>query len=96
MKHGITLIAFTLILSSCNHSSKGSWSDDDLKRAKEDLQNVSSSLDILGNKKQVFIDCYLHKIEEDYASYDELKNDEGGGDNQAAECMQEVFLGDMK
>ncbi len=87
-----SIVSFFVI--SCSNSEKGSWSDEDKTHAKEDLQKVGAALDVLGDRKEVFIDCYLEKIEENYPSYEDAKKDKEGCDDQVANCMQQVILGE--
>lgn len=94
MKKYYLYITVSFFVISCNKSEKGSWSDEDKTHAKEDLQKVGAALDVLGDRKGVFIDCYLEKIEDNYPSYDDAKKDKEGCDEQVANCMQQVILGE--
>ena len=91
MKYIFYSIAVTAMLVSCSGSKKGAWSDEDKKKADDEMQKVGSSLDILGDKKEVFIDCYLEKIEDNYDKCDAANTDEKGCAKLASDCMKEAI-----
>lgn len=93
MKKLILFVATAALIVSCNSSKKGAWSDEDKKKANDEMKKVGSSLDMLGDKKQVFIDCYLEKIEDNYDNFEAANKDQKGCEKQATSCMQEVILG---
>lgn len=91
MKYIFYSIAVSAMLVSCSGSKKGAWSDDDKKKANDEMKKVESSLDILGDKKQQFIDCYLDKIEDNYDNFDAANKDEKGCSKLATDCMKEAM-----
>ena len=46
MKYIFYSIAVTAMLVSCSGSKKGAWSDEDKKKADDEMQKVGSSLDM--------------------------------------------------
>ncbi|MFM7682156.1 MAG: hypothetical protein ACKO7P_05350 [Bacteroidota bacterium] len=91
MKYFFYSIALSAMLVSCSGSKKGAWSDDDKKKANDEIKKVESSLDILGDKKQKFIDCYLEKVEDNYDNFDAANIDEKGCEKLAIDCMKEAM-----
>lgn len=90
----VIIISLVAIVTSCNESNKGSWSFEDRKKAKEEL-NSSIRLKIYGNdqKKQEIIDCFLDKIELNYNNFEEAKNDDVGTDTSLRNCENKVSIG---
>jgi len=91
MKKIITLVASLAFLVACNGSKKGAWSDEDKKKANDEIKKVESSLDVLGDKKQVYIDCYLDKIEDGYENFDAANKDQKGCEKFAMDCVKEIY-----
>jgi hypothetical protein len=91
MKKIFYTIAVAAMIVSCSGSKKGAWSEDDKKKANDEMKKIGTSLDMLGEKKQVFIDCYLEKIEDNYDNFDAANKDEKGCAKHASTCMQEII-----
>lgn len=73
-----------------NGSVKGNWSQNDRSAFKADMDTISE-LDILGENKSKWIDCYLEKCEDYFPSYYHTDQDENGCERLAAECGSELF-----
>ena len=85
------MVASIAFLVACNGSKKGAWSDDDKKRANEEIKKVESKLDILGDKKQGYIDCYLDKLENNYENFDAANKDAKGCEKHAMDCLNDIY-----
>jgi hypothetical protein len=72
-----------------SESVKGNWSDADKKQFIADMEAVEG-LSTLGDKKMVWIECYLKKCEANYASYAATNQDQAGLEKIAMECQDEV------
>lgn len=75
-----------MLLSACNNSKKGAWSDADKMKFKVEMDKVSE-LDNLSENKQAYIDCYLQKLEANYSSLYEADRDADGCKQLAEECV---------
>lgn len=71
-----------------NGSVKGNWSDIDKENFQKDMSEAPS-LASLGDKKELFIECYLNKCEAKYNSYHEADNDEEIS-QLVTECANEI------
>jgi len=91
MKKIILFTAVTLILFSCG-SKKGSWTEEDKKKASDYIKKSEGSLEFLGTSKQEFIDCYLGKVEKKYDNFDESIADSKGTDSLTASCFVEILM----
>jgi len=85
------MIASVAFLVACNGSKKGAWSDEDKKRADDEVKKVESSLDVLGDKKEAYINCYLDKLENNYKSFDDANKDQKGCEKHALDCIQDIY-----
>jgi hypothetical protein len=92
MKKIILLTAVVLILISCG-SKKGSWTEEDKKKASDYIKKSEGSLEFLGTSKEEFIDCYLEKVEKKYDNFDESTADSKGTDSLTASCFVEILMG---
>lgn len=70
-------------------SAKGQWSNDDKKRFYDAMKQVD--LSDLGELKEVWIECYLGKAEQNYASFFEADSDPAGCEKIALECQDEIL-----
>lgn len=84
-----TLALAALVLSSCNSSKKGEWSEADKSAFHKAIATVD--LTSLGDKKEKWIECYLEKVEANYASFLSANGDEEGCKAFALICNDEVF-----
>jgi hypothetical protein len=91
MKKIILFTAVALILFSCG-SKKGSWTEEDKKKASDYIKKSEGSLEFLGTSKQEFIDCYLGKVEKKYDNFDESIADSKGTDSLTASCFVEILM----
>jgi protein involved in sex pheromone biosynthesis len=91
MKKIILLTAVVLILISCG-SKKGSWTEEDKKKASDYIKKSEGSLEFLGTSKQQFIDCYLEKVEKKYDNFDASTADSKGTDSLTASCFVEMLM----
>lgn len=91
----LTVFIFTMFLASCATSAgvskKGNWSAEDKKKAQAEIAEVDSDLDVFGDKKQDFIDCYLEKIENNYKDFKTADSDLDGCTKHAEQCAKEVM-----
>ncbi len=87
----IVIIIFTsLILSSCNDSIKGKWSESDKQNFRKEMEGIEE-LSVFGVNKTKWIECCLNKCEANYSSYSEANNaDEKGIENIGMECVEEI------
>ena len=81
----VPIAAMIVILSSCNGSKVGQWTENDKARFRAEMQSVPE-LSVFGNKQNEFIECYLEKCEAKYASFDAANQDESGCESLAFEC----------
>jgi hypothetical protein len=91
MKKMIFSVLIILLLASCG-SKKGSWTDEDKKKASDHIKKSEGSLEFLGTSKQEFIDCYLEKVEKKYDNFDESTADSKGTDSLTASCFVEILM----
>ncbi|MFM7016680.1 MAG: hypothetical protein ACKOX3_10175 [Bacteroidota bacterium] len=84
------LIITVIVLSACNSSHKGKWSDEDKKQFLSDVSSVKE-LNNYGDNKQKWIDRYLQKCEANYESYEDANADESGVEKIAMQCTSEVL-----
>lgn len=91
MKKIIFITTISLSVLSCG-SKKGSWTDEDKKKASDYIKNSEGSLEFLGTSKQEFIDCYLDKVEKKYDNFDESTSDSRGTDSLTASCFVEILM----
>lgn len=91
MKKIIFITTLSLAVFSCG-SKKGSWTDEDKKKASDYVKKSEGSLEFLGTSKQEFIDCYLDKVEKKYDNFDESTSDSRGTDSLTASCFVEILM----
>ena len=89
MIFGAILFA-TTILSSCNGTVKGKWSESDKQKFRKDMDGIKE-LSNFGENKTKWIECYLSKCEANFSSYSEADADEKGCEKIAEECREEVL-----
>lgn len=85
----ITILSLSIL--SCG-SKKGSWTEEDKKKASDYIKKAEGSLEFLGTSKQEFIDCYLEKVEKKYDNFDESTSDSRGTDSLTASCFVEILM----
>lgn len=85
----ILLSSFILIVS-CNTNTPNKWPDSEKNLMRSELDKTIGST-LIDSKKQKWIDCFIEKCEEKYASYAEASNDETGLEFLANQCNSEVF-----
>ena len=73
-----------------NGSVLGNWSDTDKNRFRSDMETVEE-LNLFGEYKSDWIECYLNKCESNYSSYFSADSDEAGCTELALECSEELF-----
>lgn len=91
MKKGIFVVLSLILLTACDISTKGSWSEEDKALAQAEVDKIDKELDYLGEHKQAFIDCYLEKAEANYSSFKEADADAPGCEKLALECSEEIM-----
>jgi hypothetical protein len=91
MKKIIFITTLSLSIFSCG-SKKGSWTEEDKKKASVYIKKSEGSLEFLGTSKQEFIDCYLGKVEKKYDNFDESIADSKGTDSLTASCFVEILM----
>ncbi len=88
----LSAVVAAAVLTSCGGAStKGNWSDADKEKANEAVAEIDSELDVFGDKKQDFIDCYLEKVEDNYDDFATADADLDGCSKLAEECAEEVM-----
>ena len=73
-----------------NGSVKGKWSESDKKRFFEDIDG-SEEVSSLGEDKEIWVDCYLNKVQTTFASYYEANMNEEQCEKLVLECNVEAF-----
>lgn len=91
MKYVFFSFTLTVMLASCSGSKKGAWSDDDKKKANDEMKFVEFALEKFGDKKQVIIDCFLEKVEDNYDNFDAANKDDKGCAKLATDCVKEAM-----
>lgn len=86
----LLLLCLLLIhfLNACRASRKGEWSATDKEKVREELQKADVRLGYLGQKKALFIACYLEKLEACYSNLEEANLDETGCTMLANRCLK--------
>lgn len=74
-----------------NGSVKGTWSEVDKQKFRNDM-NAVKELDSFGDKKSEWIECYLSKCEAKYDSFYKANQDEPGVTTIAESCTNEIIL----
>jgi hypothetical protein len=77
------------------HFSIAQWTKKDKTLFYEAIQAVPD-LSNLGEKKDVWIDCYFKKCEATYATYEDADSDIDGCKKLAIECSKEIFSSGSK
>lgn len=72
-------------------SSKGNWTNDEIEKAKAELEKVDDQLAAFGDKKEAFKECYLQKIIDNYDNFNQANVDLNGCSMLAEACSQEVL-----
>jgi hypothetical protein len=86
------IVIIAAILTSCNSSKKGKWSEEDKKTFYKEMKSVSSSLDDLDpSTKDRWIDMYFQKCQAKYSSFAEADSDEEGCKKIALEINDEIL-----
>ncbi len=92
MKKFLIVFSAAMLLFACGEKSKkGAWTEKDKEKANSEIKKVEKDLDLLGDKKQAYIDCYLEKIENSYDNFLAADSDEKGCEKLAIECGEEIF-----
>ncbi|MDD4214855.1 MAG: hypothetical protein PHR81_08605, partial [Bacteroidales bacterium] len=65
------------------------WPEADRSRFYQEME--SSDMSAFGDKKDEWVECYLSKLEANYASFLEADQDVAGCEKIAKECNDEVF-----
>jgi hypothetical protein len=71
---------------ACSESKKGSWSAEEIKKAKAELNSIVFEKSKNEEDKLKLIDCFLEKVEINYNNFEEAKNDSFGTDLILREC----------
>jgi len=91
MRKALFVILGLVLITACESSKKGAWSQADKDLANAEIAKIEGELDALGENKQAFIDCYLEKVEDNYSSFAEADADMAGCEALSMECATEVF-----
>lgn len=86
----VVIVFAVLVLTSCNGSVKGKWSDSDKQRFIKEMEAIEE-LSNLGENKTKWIECYLNKCEANFSSYFMANTDEEGCEKIALECSEEIL-----
>jgi hypothetical protein len=106
MKSCLYLLSFTFLLGSCNTSTKGNWSESDLKKCNSELkkgmyeestsEEVDAIFDDLGKTTDEIVLCACEVLEGIYSSFSEADNaDEDDLAPLLLPCMMDDVRGDM-
>ena len=75
----LSVACLSIMLMSCNRSSKGNWSEEDMANARKDLMEGMNSGDesnLFSMKaKTKFCDCALEKVEDTYENFEQANSD---------------------
>lgn len=86
----ILFIFTVIILTGCNSSEKGKWSEAEKEKFRQDM-NAIEELSNFGENKTKWIECYLSKCEATYPSYKEANKDAKGTEKLGFDCAREVL-----
>jgi len=94
----VSLVIIQMIVVGCSgngsgksaQSSLGSWSEDDKAKFRTEIGQLDE-LEIFGDNKEAWIECYLSKCEANYDSFKDADMDAEGAEKLALECNQEVL-----
>lgn len=79
-------------LAAKNNSSIGNWSEEDLQELRNLLDSERELFeDILGDQTDAYYDCYIEKLQLNYASFEEANEDIKGSADLASSCMMSIF-----
>ena len=81
-----------MLLASCGEvSSKGNWTQENKDKADTEVATMRSQVEtMMGDKTDAYLDCYLEKVEANYANFDEANGDMDGCTKLATECMEDM------
>jgi len=88
----LSAACISLLLMSCNESSKGNWNEEDKGKARKDIMEGMNS----GDESNVFsmkaknklCDCAIEKIEKHYDNFIQANSDKDGLSNVIEPCMK--------
>ena len=84
-------ICSVVFFTNCNLSVKGKWSESDKQLFRKQLSEAKE-LNVLGDNKTNWIECYLSKCEANYSCYNDANTDHDGGcEKLALECRNEIL-----
>jgi hypothetical protein len=87
---GIFIVS-NVFFTSCNLSVKGKWSESDKQLFRKQLSEAKE-LNVLGESKTKWIECYLSKCEANYSCYNDANTDHDGGcEKLALACKNEIL-----
>lgn len=67
-----------------------SWSDYEKRKFRSDMRKIPE-LSNFGENEDIFIECYLDKLQANYSSYAEADQDEDGCTKLSIECASEIY-----
>ncbi|MCE2682497.1 MAG: hypothetical protein LW704_06015 [Cryomorphaceae bacterium] len=73
-----------------NGSVKGNWSDEDKQKFRSEMEGIPA-LSNFGDKKSVWIECYLSKCEATFDSFYKANLDQPGCEKIALECTEDMY-----
>ena len=92
MKKSLLSIASALLLFSCSEpSKKGAWNQTDRDRFNSEMKAIDDELDVFGEYKQAFIDCYYDKVVNAYDNFRDADSDEDGCAILATQCATDLL-----
>jgi len=93
MKKMILALCIISLISSCERSRKGHWTDSDKNKFNNECQKeLRSVIDDKSIRKR-FCDCTLEKVEDKYDSYNDLdkRGTEEAGEKLGRECATSMI-----
>ena len=78
-------------LSMSAASTYGAWSEDDIEKAKKEINSMRDQMEaILGDKTDDYLECYLDAVELNYPDFATANGDLDGCTVLATECMENL------
>ena len=93
----IVALLITTILTSCNSSKKGKWSEDDKKKFHAEMKKGMAEVkDIDKETATKVFDILFVKCQENYSSFAEANSDKKGTEKLVLETIQEYLANGSK
>ena len=90
MKNAV-FIGILVLLSACNYSTKGNWSEEDRELAAKALEKYNLNVEQFGDEvKADYEDCFVGKLENKYENFEEAQKDEFGMQMASSDCLKYI------